>query len=698
MAIQIRRGTKSAWDSNNSNIVVGEPAITTDTGQFFVGTGSGLYVEFARARNLASEYSTSGSYAVGDVVRYEGSLFQCNTATSGAWTPASWTEITVAELTTGESSDISDLQEDVADLKSDINDALSPISIRTGNLCDGGIIDGYIRSNSGGYIYQWANADYSTGVFAVTAGDYITANFEWANNAYGLFTDDDDAVIANARDDCRQSDLSGYIYKVPTGATKLYFSFNSTALATTYSTYGIVCLVGKDDISTVRQGISTYPYGGTITKKYYADDLNLRSGRTVSSFESDVDGFGFIIRKNMFTAIHEGEYCIAWNVGDSVTTASSANYSYGYADVSGCEKVTLNLSTLSDTFSFFTDKNNKKLSGIADARIGTSRVYAVPEDAKRIYISCQDASIWSEYGMVIFNGEDDIATNPVSATSYPYLVKKEYADNVKLSNGKSLIEIGEGNKVYYVEKDGSGNFTSFVEAITEACKHMDSVVYVGAGTFDLLDELGSTYVSNASSSQMGLVLKNRVHVICSSQTILEMDYDGALSNAKEYLSPINTGDYGCTLENATIIDNNVRYSIHDDRGWAGDIPYTNKFINCTLIHKNGKYGDCIGGGLGENCAIEIRGCYLEGDANIERLAYYHGNNKTGITNAKGRIVVCDNYFANVGSFWVHKYGDSTEMTTAYVSNNSFGSAPQITTGTGAQDNMRMLAWNNEIRN
>lgn len=49
MAIQIRRGTNTQWEANKSNIVAGEPAITTDTGRFFVGTGSGTYQEYAQA-------------------------------------------------------------------------------------------------------------------------------------------------------------------------------------------------------------------------------------------------------------------------------------------------------------------------------------------------------------------------------------------------------------------------------------------------------------------------------------------------------------------------------------------------------------------------------------------------------------------------------------------------------------------------
>ena len=249
-------------------------------------------------------------------------------------------------------------------------------------------------------------------------------------------------------------------------------------------------------------------------------------------------------------------------------------------------------------------------------------------------------------------------------------------------------------RVIHINADGTGDFTTFKDGIEEACKYMDSIVYVGDGEYDLIAELGSTYINNPDPSKMGIVLKNRVHVICSSKSVIKMINTGA---TLEYVSPINTGEHGCIIENMTIIDDKVRYSIHDDQGWDGPTPYSNKFINCTMIHTNGFYGDCIGGGLGEDCDIEIRGCYFESDPGTQRVAYYHGNNHTGITDAKGRITVCDNYFANVGSFWVHKYGDSTEMTTAYLSNNSFGSAPQVTTAVGAEDNMQIIEWNNEVR-
>lgn len=52
MAIQFRRGTQAQWDANNSNIVAGEPVITTDTGNVYVGTAPGEYVELGKASDI----------------------------------------------------------------------------------------------------------------------------------------------------------------------------------------------------------------------------------------------------------------------------------------------------------------------------------------------------------------------------------------------------------------------------------------------------------------------------------------------------------------------------------------------------------------------------------------------------------------------------------------------------------------------
>jgi hypothetical protein len=58
-----------------------------------------------------------------------------------------------------------------------------------------------------------------------------------------------------------------------------------------------------------------------------------------------------------------------------------------------------------------------------------------------------------------------------------------------------------------------------------------------------------------------------------------------------YFSVFNAGAHGFTLENVTIMDAGIRYSVHDDMGGSGPTPYTNKYINCKMIHKNGMYSD-----------------------------------------------------------------------------------------------------------
>ena len=98
MAIQIRRGTNTEWESNNSNIVVGEPAIATDAERFFVGTASGDYAEFANLDIIAPAYDTFASYVVGDVINRQGKLYSCNTPCSGSFNVSYWDEKSLAEI------------------------------------------------------------------------------------------------------------------------------------------------------------------------------------------------------------------------------------------------------------------------------------------------------------------------------------------------------------------------------------------------------------------------------------------------------------------------------------------------------------------------------------------------------------------------------------------------------------------------
>lgn len=270
---------------------------------------------------------------------------------------------------------------------------------------------------------------------------------------------------------------------------------------------------------------------------------------------------------------------------------------------------------------------------------------------------------------------------------------------------------------YYVEKDGSGDFTNLAKAIESAEQFMDSVVYVGAGTWNILDELGSEYVQSVSSSKRGIVLKNRVHVIFSSEALVTCIYEGINGEINpdtvSWLSAFNAGEYGFTLENCRIQSRNVRYAVHDEMGLTNSTPYHNRYINCQMSHSNQKYdpdqtthgyGQCIGGGLGTDGYIEISGCVFENPYQYSAdsqgrkvLVSYHTQNSSAPSRSQIEITGC--YFKDAGTCRGTYINTNTDVTTMLVNNNSFGKEPFIGAETSGAtvENIEMIAWNNEIR-
>lgn len=263
---------------------------------------------------------------------------------------------------------------------------------------------------------------------------------------------------------------------------------------------------------------------------------------------------------------------------------------------------------------------------------------------------------------------------------------------------KATSIINSEPKVYRVEKNGSGDFTKLVDAINEAVRYMDSVVYVGAGTWDIIDELGSEYVESVSTTQRGLYLKNRVRVICSSNSLITCNYTGSRADTISWLSAFNAGPLGFTLENATIESSNCRYAIHDERDQDAD-EYNNYYINCKIKHDNtdGGYNQCIGGGLGLNGHVIIDGCIFENPARTNyQIVYYHNSAGSG----KSFVEVKGSYFKGTNTLGFVWYGSSpaTQKSTLFAHGNSLGSAIQHTGASGATvENTEVISFNNEIR-
>lgn len=257
--------------------------------------------------------------------------------------------------------------------------------------------------------------------------------------------------------------------------------------------------------------------------------------------------------------------------------------------------------------------------------------------------------------------------------------------------------------IYHVEKDGSGNFTKLSDAIIEATKHMDSVVYVGAGTWDLISELGSTYIESVNINNRGLYLKNRIHLIFASNSKVTCNYTGSTADVMTWLSAFNAGEYGFTLENCRIEASKCRYAVHDERDQDSDA-YTNHYINCSMYMDNSNNTattahQCIGGGLGKNGHIIIENCDFESVntravPSVYTPVSYHNSAGTG----KSRIDASGVYMVE-GTFRLNWYGTSTEKTECYVHDCSMTHAilNGAETSGSTNENMEVIAWNNEIR-
>ena len=275
---------------------------------------------------------------------------------------------------------------------------------------------------------------------------------------------------------------------------------------------------------------------------------------------------------------------------------------------------------------------------------------------------------------------------------------------VKIYRGKIKDEINklEKTKDITVEKDGTGDFTKLVDAVNyvNSNSSIKFTVHVGSGTYDLIEELGNDYFDNFKG--VGLILDNEAHYIFSSNSKVICNYMGNNINIKKYFSPFNanSGNHkGFTLENLTLECSNVRYGIHDE-GNGQSKPYSNKYLNCTIILDNSNNSDgfkqCIGGGLGSACEIIIKNCYFKSiDSDGTQIVTYHNGG-----NGKSYIVIDSCYFAGKTTCRCSYYGESTKISKMMVSNCSMGSRPiKIQESPDYSiDNFELIEWNNDIRN
>ena len=341
-----------------------------------------------------------------------------------------------------------------------------------------------------------------------------------------------------------------------------------------------------------------------------------------------------------------------------------------------------------------------------------------------VYSKLSETSSWIIHdatfgGIVDFIPANNGYLHLTMRTTRPTIVVEDTANTQVYGDYDNLSYISlEGNRasishIIYVSKDGTGDFDKLSDGISEAIKYVNSIVYVGAGTYDLIDEFGDDYlnaIDSSSPARMGIILTNNVHVIFSSNSLVTAHYTGSNQYVYSKFSAFNSDSSmhsGFILDNLTLQCSNIRYCIHDDPSTNSKIPYKNVYKNCDMFidNTNNPYWTaeaCIGGGCGQASEVVIENCVF--DSAVQSGWYpdvvsYH-NNDSAATPNKSRVVITGCYFGGTSRCRCSNHGTTTDISTMIVSNCSLASEPRVIfeTNNDTVVNFQLIQWNNEIRN
>lgn len=383
-----------------------------------------------------------------------------------------------------------------------------------------------------------------------------------------------------------------------------------------------------------------------------------------------------LAKKNLYPDV---DFTNGYYYSDSNDKFANENYCYSdllninqYGFIRG-QRYTVGINDSSITYQIFVCfyDNEKFISGTVVGNAVKKYIFKIPAKCNLLRLSTK---IGLKEKLQIVRGEygDNIEFSEQN---------KWHFDNEKvpqIANMEADIKSLKNNQtyVYTVAKQG-GDFTSLLEAVIEATKHYNSTIYVNDGTYDIyqefIDKYGPDYwdTYNAQNNYFGMVLKNRVKIIFSSNSLVKFNYTGNNNAVLSKFSVFNSGENGFTIENLNIECKNCRYCIHDERNIHTD-HYINKYLNCNMTLDNSEntgWGSkqCIGGGLGTNGEIIIKDSVFKsvGVADNYGIISYHNSSDI---NAKSNIVISGNVF-KTGTARISWYGESQKITTALITNN-----------------------------
>lgn len=584
---------------------------------------------------LAGNYLTQLEKAMADAEATKNNLISTSTqAQKEIDAKAAETLKTIPESYTELDGSVKKLKEDIENI--------NIIPIRN---CVKEIYAGHYWDNDGSLV---EDSGYDAVLIKVDAKKTYSVNKIIGGSNFNVIADKNGSLLGKFTSDICNSIGNGYYFTAPDNAFYLKLSRGKVSYWNTF-----IVLEGVKDISDY--DITDYPIGITVKTKSTLP-LQTMNGLTVDEVGKYLSLFNDCKSDNLIPSFTNkiNQYF------DGNNFVVKEGYRYYKRNVNANEtyKVTaLNDGEVSFTF-YLLDVNGGVL---------------------RKEVDCKDTIIYIEQdGVIIINSSWKHNLNPV-------------VNLMTYDGSKQII----APRIFYCGKNRK--FKKLKDCVEEATKYMDSVVYVDEGFYDLVSEFGTDYLDSYNGTDnIGIELKNRVHVIFSSGATVAFNYTGTNEATQKYFSPFNSGEYGYTLENAWVESVNCRYSVHDERANADD-SYHNVYKRCTFIHDSSKAtgwhaSQAIGGGLGKYGDILIEDCYCKSVGNDDSISYHSPNVTAEENNSKSKIVVNNTYTS--GTLCFIPLGNSSRKTPIYVTGCSTRIAPYIK---GSTETMELIAWNNEIR-
>lgn len=273
-------------------------------------------------------------------------------------------------------------------------------------------------------------------------------------------------------------------------------------------------------------------------------------------------------------------------------------------------------------FTLIADLNGNFIERLTDDTANRFDGEYTPSVDRLVYVSVH-ISVYESDGMLL-NDNKYLPEQYIEGIYYTYL------------NANTIFKTLD----IHVKQDGSGDFTSVVDAVNFANNQHGNYpinIYVHTGDYDILDELGGdTFLASVLDSvdeRQGLGLRaNNINLIGVGLVILRYELpDTVTYYQSSRTSCLNLCEFTNSVENLTLIAKNCRYTIHDEAN-NGNRYLHRVMKNLRCIHKgniNGlwEYPTVMGGGAGGGSTYDVINCQFITSSHYQAFSYHSGANQ-----------------------------------------------------------------------